>query len=260
MSIHAARCGRHILCKKAMALTLEDADAMIRAAKDAGVKLVIAYQHRTFPQHRIWRSLVERGALAGPLFIRLEDIRGVRPKTAMHRNSMNGGPIIDMAGHFFDLVRYYTGAEPLRVTAHGHCFGSAKPELAAFDDLAIDAAEMIVEYTDGHVLSANINWGLPAGHPGLTRAWIASADVVSVQREGRVSVRYRDREVIHDPPDQPNGTEGRVSDLVDAVANDKRPEVAGEDGRVALAVCLAALESIRTDSTVQLSPFMEERA
>ena len=255
MTIHAARCGRHILTEKAIALTLADADAMIAAAAEAGVKLVVDHQHRTFPEHRTWRALIQRGVLAGPLFIRFEDARGIRPKTAMHRRSLNGGPVIDMAGHYFDMVRYYTGAEPVRVSAHGHCFGQARPELDAFDDLAIDAAEILVEYTGGHVLSVNVNWGLPMGHPGRSQMAITSADVVSVPAAGRISVRHRDREELYDPVPGVAGTAGRVADLVTAVTTGARPEVAGEDGRVALSVCLAALEAIATGRTVELADF-----
>lgn len=253
MAVHAAKQRRHVLTEKAMALTLEDADAMIEAAADARVKLAVAYQHRTFPEHRTCRRLIEDGVLAGPLFIRFEDIRGIRPKTAMHRLGMNGGPVIDMAGHFFDLVRFYTGSEPVSVTAHGHCLGRAKPELRAFDDLATDAAEILVPYTNGHVLSACVNWGLPSGHPGRTHMHITSADAVCTPVPGKVSVRYHDREVLYDHVPGKAGTAGRVDDLVSAAAHDTRPEVAGEDGRKALAVCLAALESIETGKTVNLA-------
>jgi predicted dehydrogenase len=253
MAIHAADRGRHVLTEKAIALTLDDADAMVRAAAAAGVKLVVAYQYRTLPEYRTWRALVERGFLTGPLHVRFEDTRGVRPKTAMHRRGMNGGPVIDMAGHYVDAVRYLTGAEPVRVTAHGHCFGRNKPELKAFDDLAIDAAEILVEYTGGHVLSVSVNWGLPAGHPGRGQMCITTADVVSTPVDGRISVRYADREILYDPVPGLRGTAGRIDDLVNAVVNDRRPEVAGEDGRVALAACLAALESIEAGRTVDLN-------
>jgi predicted dehydrogenase len=253
MAIHAARCGRHVLCEKAMALTLTDADAMIAAAAAASVKLAIAYQHRAFPVHRTWQSLIRRNLLGGPLFIRMEDVRGIRPKTAMHRRGMNGGPVIDMAGHFFDLVRYYTGAEPMRVTAHGHCFGRSKPELSSFQDLAIDAAEILVEYSGGHVLSANLNWGLPAGHPGSTRMCISSPEVVSVPLDNRISVRHKDREELYDPVPGIEGTAKRIDDLVRSTEDKTRPEVAGEDGRVALAVCLAALQSIESGKTEPLA-------
>jgi 1,5-anhydro-D-fructose reductase (1,5-anhydro-D-mannitol-forming) len=253
MAIVAATHGRHVLTEKAIALTLDDADAMIQAAADAGVTLVVGYQHRTFPEHRTWRSLIRDRVLSGPLFIRFEDVRGIRPKVAMHRKSMNGGPVIDMAGHFVDLVRYYTGAEPVRVTAQGHCFGRAKPELKEFDDLAVDAAEIVVEYTQGHVLSAYVNWGLPSGHPGRTQTCITSADAVSVPVSGKVSVRQKDREILYDPVPGTAGTAGRIADLVDAVTHHTRPEVAGEDGRIALAVCLAALESIDTGKAVELA-------
>jgi 1,5-anhydro-D-fructose reductase (1,5-anhydro-D-mannitol-forming) len=252
MTVHAANCGRHVLTEKAIALTLEDADRMIEAAAAAGVKLAVGYQHRTLPRHRTWRALIERGVLSGPLLVRFEDTRGVRPKTAMHRRGMNGGPVIDMAGHHVDMVRYYTGAEPVRISACGHCFGASKPELRAFDDLAIDAAEILVEYEGGHVLSACVHWGLPAGHPGRSEMSIRTADAVSVPAGDRISVRYADREVRYDPVPGVTGTAGRVADLVNAITANERPEVAGEDGRIALAACLAALESIETGRTVNL--------
>jgi predicted dehydrogenase len=249
-SIHAARAGRHVLCEKAMALTLEDADAMIAAAAEGNVKLVVSYQHRTFPHHRKWHELVRDGVLEGPLFIRLEDVRGIRPKLAMHSRGRNGGPLVDMAGHFFDLVRYYKGAEPVSVSASGHCFGKDKAGLESVRDPAIDAAEMLVRYTDGHVLSASINWGLPKGHPGRSEACLVGPRAVSSLAGGKVSVRYDDREVLYETGAWPTGPSGRVADLVDAIANDSRPEVSGEDGRIALEVCLAALRAVETGETV----------
>jgi len=253
MAGHAAKHGRHVLTEKAIALTLEDADSMIAAAAAAGVKLVVAYQHRTFPQHRTWRSLVQRGILEGPLHVRFEDIRSIRPKPAMHRRSMNGGPVIDMAGHHFDLLRYFTGGEPLRVTAHGHCFGASKPELRNIEDPAVDAAEILVEYTGGHVLSTYINWGLPAGYPGSFSASVRTAEVVSVPVKDGIAVRRGENEELCETVPGLTGTAGRVEDLVSAIEADARPEVAGEDGRKALEVCLAALESIATGKTVELA-------
>jgi predicted dehydrogenase len=198
------------------------------------------------------RASLRNGILAGPLLIRFEDTRSIRPKTAMHRTSMNGGPVIDMAGHFFDMVRFYTGCEPIRVTAHGHCFGRGKPELEPFDDLAVDAAEILVEYTGGHILSACVNWGLPTGNPGRQQMCITTSEAVSVPAGDGISVRYADREVIYDPVPGIGGTAGRVEDLVTAIAGDARPEVAGEDGRIALAVCLAAMQSIEEGRTVEI--------
>ena len=56
----------------------------------------------------------------------------------MHRQSANGGPLIDMAGHFFDGMSFITGSIPERVYARGHTFGEGKERLAGIPDLALD--------------------------------------------------------------------------------------------------------------------------
>ena len=87
---------KHILCEKPIALTLEQADAMIDAARQHGVLLSVSFQYRAFTRNVKCRQLLREGAFGGPVFFRYTDIREVRPKLAMHRKSMNGGPVIDI--------------------------------------------------------------------------------------------------------------------------------------------------------------------
>lgn len=82
---------------------------------------------------------------------------------------------------------------------------------------------------------------------------ITNAETVATPASGRMSVRYNDREVLHEYVKGVSGTAGRIEDLVHAVGHDMRPEVAGEDGRTALSVCLGALESIETGKCVNLT-------
>lgn len=62
------------------------------------------------------------------------------------------GPVHEMAGHFFDLVRWLTGAEPESVSAHSHVFGRDKPPLAPIDhdDFDIGSADILTRFTDGY--------------------------------------------------------------------------------------------------------------
>lgn len=113
ITCYAAQRGRHILCEKPMAPSIEDADAMIDAAQRHGVHLTIGHQYREFARYKRIKELCDAGTLGSPLMVRLQDFREVRPKLAMHRQSMNKGPVLDMAAHWFDLMRFFTGAEPL---------------------------------------------------------------------------------------------------------------------------------------------------
>ena len=49
--IAAAEAGKHVLCEKPMATTLEGCDQMIKATKKAGVKFMVAENHRFLPAH-----------------------------------------------------------------------------------------------------------------------------------------------------------------------------------------------------------------
>jgi len=64
MVIAAAKSGKHVLCEKPMATTLEGCDQMINATKKAGVKFMIAENHRFLLLERTpnksWRRFVDR--------------------------------------------------------------------------------------------------------------------------------------------------------------------------------------------------------
>lgn len=247
----AAKHGRHVLSEKPLALTLEQADAVIACAKENGVCLSTSLQYRGNPRYVKIRELFDEGAFGGPIFARFADVREVRPKVAMHRKSMNGGPIVDMAGHYFDLMRYITSEEPVTVYARGHIYGQGKQRLAGIDDLEIDAATIEVAMTGGHVLSVFVNWGMPEGYAGYGDE-IVMGPMMSVRPlEGKLEALYGDKrkEMIELGPGSPGPTP-RINSLVAAIRGEGPIEVSGEDGRVALSVSLAALKSIRTGMPV----------
>lgn len=246
--------GRHVLCEKPMALTLEQADRMLAAAQANNVKLEICHQYRSFPKYLKYRELVESGAFGGPVFARFVDVREVRPKIAMHRTSMNGGPVVDVGCHFFDLMRFVTGCDPQRVYARGHVFGRGKKRLEGIDDLAIDAAEITVDYAGGHVLSAFLDWGMPESFPGIGSEMLAGPDMVVRPTDSQVEAVCADRVILHDLTGAGAvGHAARMVTLVAAIEQNIDPGVTGQDGRTSLKVSLAALESIRTGLPVCLA-------
>jgi predicted dehydrogenase len=62
-AVAAARAGKHVLVEKPLALSLADADAMIEAARAAGVLLAVALQRRTDPDFAAVKAAVEAGEL-----------------------------------------------------------------------------------------------------------------------------------------------------------------------------------------------------
>jgi predicted dehydrogenase len=71
VAIASARAGKHILCEKPMAVTLEQADAMIAAAEQNHVKLMVAESARFQANYRTIKDCLDRGYIGNPILLRI---------------------------------------------------------------------------------------------------------------------------------------------------------------------------------------------
>ncbi len=94
ITIDAAQSGvKGILCEKPMCVNLAEADAMIKACEEHGVKLAIGHQRRFYPHNVEARRLIAAGEIGKPLLIVCRVRDGL----------MNNGT------HYIDLMRYWLG-------------------------------------------------------------------------------------------------------------------------------------------------------
>ncbi len=247
----AAENGRHVFCEKPLALTIEEGRKTLTTIEKQGVRFMPCFQQRDRLLTKKQRELFRAGAFGGPVRMLFSDVREVRPKTAMHRLSMNGGPVIDMACHLFDVMRYITGEEAVKVHATGDIFGKAKKRLAGIDELAIDEASIEVMLNGGHKLSMYLNWGMPESfaYPFNTISMVGPELAVYAQG-GNVVANYGEKQETW--PDEHPGIRDRLENLVEAIRNEKAPDLTGEDAMATLRMSLASLESIRTGQIVEL--------
>src|SRR5438874_8140327 len=70
-TVAAAGAGKHVLCEKPLALSLDDAQAMVEACRAAGVVLGTNHHLRNAVTHRTLRRLVAEGAIGAPLAVRV---------------------------------------------------------------------------------------------------------------------------------------------------------------------------------------------
>lgn len=70
VTIEAAQAGKHILCEKPMAISLEEADAMIDAAEENEVKLMIAESARFSAETRLLKGYLDAGYIGNPILLR----------------------------------------------------------------------------------------------------------------------------------------------------------------------------------------------
>ncbi len=115
-TIKAAQAGKHILCEKPLANTVEDVDAMTEAAKKAGVVLMEAFMYRHHPQTLKVKELVDSGAIGklqvihGAFTFKIGDEDDVRLNA-----SLGGGGIWDVGCYPISYARLIVGAEPVEV-------------------------------------------------------------------------------------------------------------------------------------------------
>jgi len=267
VALAAANAQCHILCEKAMALTLIDADEMIAVAKAKDVCFAVCHQYRSLARFQSMKHLIDEGRVGNPLYMRFTEMREVRPKLAMHRLALNGGPIHDMSGHLFDLARFLTGSEAESVSAVGTVFGKDKKRLDSINDFGIDTAEIQVRFEGGHCLSIGINWGLPEDTPGYSQDLVHGSlgvmysddksnpdrflgdlsDSVCIVVKDATGAERIDCTKDHDGP------QACIDDLLNSINTGEPCQFSGSEGRAALCLILASLEAIETGQSVHLT-------
>ncbi len=117
-TIKAAQAGKHILCEKPIAVTVEEVDAMVAAAKKNNVVLMEAFMYRCHPATMRIKQLAQEGAVGKVRVIRasfcynwyaLDNVRYSLP--------LAGGALMDVGCYCLNFARYIAGADPVEAKA-----------------------------------------------------------------------------------------------------------------------------------------------
>jgi predicted dehydrogenase len=109
--------GKHVLCEKPMAPSVEDATAMVAAAKASGRQAAIGFTFRRSPAIAAIRDQVERGGIGRPLHFNGHywcDY-GCDPRAPMswrYKGGPGSGALSDIGSHLLDLAEFVCG--PIR--------------------------------------------------------------------------------------------------------------------------------------------------
>jgi len=111
-TIEALNAGHHVICEKPMALSVDDADRMIDAARRAGRQLMIAQCIRFWPEYRYLKQCVEKETYGKLLSLNMYRMGG-RPIWSWENwftdPARSGGPPYDLHIHDVDFVNYMLG-------------------------------------------------------------------------------------------------------------------------------------------------------
>lgn len=260
LCVAAAQAGKHILCQKPMALSLEDCDRMIAAAGNAGVVLALAFQMRHDPANIKMRELVQSGELGKIAVVRRRHCIGVlldegfvNGPTHWHVEAdKNMGMFMDDATHPADWFHWMLG-KPVSVMAEiDNVITNVAPDDNGVALFRFSQGEMGILFNSSTVVVGE-NTTEIYGEKACVIQNYGDAPSCGVPRcpDGPALKMFRygasDWEDLGIPIPSDHGERIRAvpRPWVDSLINGTPPAAIGQDGRVACEMILGAYQSAR---------------
>jgi myo-inositol 2-dehydrogenase/D-chiro-inositol 1-dehydrogenase len=249
--VAAAGAGRHVFCEKPMAVTLPEADRAIDAARAAGVVLQVGFNRRFAADWRAARAALDAGTLGTPRLLRslTRDPGGFDPSRVLPDTIF-----LETLIHDFDTLRFLNpGAEAVEVFATA----GALVEPAWRDRGLLDTAVVTVRFDNGAMAVAEACFEAAYGYDvrGEVLGSGGMATMGDGRRSGMVFSGPAGRLVETVRGDQelfPDAYTAELGAFLGAIREGRPAPVTGEDARAALAIALAAAESVRTGRPVRV--------
>lgn len=260
VTVDALRSGRHVLCEKPMATTLEDAAQMIEEAKKNDRILMLDHNQRFLGPHQKARAILKSGELGKILSFRTAfGYSGPETWSAdksrntwfFKKNSAAMGAIGDLGLHKVDLIRWLTGDDIDEVCT-----------ALSTRDKRNDTGEMI-EVDDNAVCLLKMKTGI-IGSMAASWTYYGRSDNSTVFYCQNGVLRVLDdpeHEIIIERKEgqceklQPFGTQsnlGVIDSFVNSIITGTPAEISAEDGYEALSVIIACIESADKKSFVKV--------
>lgn len=259
--IQLSKFGKHILVEKPMALTLDDADAMIEACDKSGCKLFVIKQNRFNVPVVKAREALEEGRF-GKMVLGTVRVRWCRPQAYYDQDSWrgtwayDGGVLTNQASHHVDLLEWMMGdVESV----------FAKSTTALVDIEAEDTAIVTIKFKNGAlgiieattaVRPKDLEGSLSLlGEKGSVEIGGFAVNEMKVwnfleEKDGDTDVM--DKYSVNPPNVYGFGHQAYYEHVVDCITNGKEHLVDGLVGRKSLELINAIYESIETGKEVFL--------
>ncbi|WP_062349565.1 Gfo/Idh/MocA family protein [Herbidospora yilanensis] len=136
IAIAALEAGKHVLCEKPLANTVEEAEAMAAAARAAaarGVRSMVAFNYRRVPAVALARQLVAEGRLGTIRHVRAQYLQDwiVDPDFPLvwrlQKDKAGSGALGDIGAHIIDTAQFILGEHLTGVSAITETFIKERP-------------------------------------------------------------------------------------------------------------------------------------
>ena len=165
--LKALELGKPVLVEKPIALSLADADRVIRTIEKSGVPVHVGYSRRYKERYQIAKEQIVQGRV-GRLTGGAARVFNSRSQAlGMLQRNPHATPVVDALTYYVDLMNWFhEGHRLVEVYARGQK-GVLKD--AGYPDVE-DISYAILTYSDGAVINLGISYALPAKYPALGHA------------------------------------------------------------------------------------------
>ncbi|WP_404455516.1 Gfo/Idh/MocA family protein [Oceanobacillus kapialis] len=246
----AAGLGKHVICEKPIARTLDDAKEMIDFCNRQGVQLFIGHVVRFFPEYRMAKSVIQSKAIGTAKVVKTS-------RKSSFPSSWNdwysdqgssGGLILDLVIHDFDFLRW--------------CFGEVErvygKSLYGKGHAGKEYALITLRFKNGMIAQVEGSWS----HQKFATSFEFAGDKGAVEYDStkeRPFVAALDQKLQKEPPatiprspikESPYYKE--LAHFMECIEKRSEPLVTPEDGLQALRIALAAIQSIAENRPVEI--------
>ena len=241
-ALMAAAHSKHVLMEKPIARTVDEALQMRRACADAGVKLMVAENHRFLPTVVRAKELLDSGDIG--------DLRAVNMTcdwfgdTGGWRNSLEsagGGSFLDAGIHYADTLVHFGGMPEL-------LYAAAPPRVLGKE--GEDGVSMVAHLPGGAIASIVFSNGTRLSDERLEIVVAGTEETLFFHPFGDAIERQSLEGGRMEPVGGPGAFSAMLTEFRDSILEDREPAMSADEGIADLRVVLAAYRSVETRAPV----------
>jgi len=256
ITVAAAKAGKHILCEKPMATTIEECNLMEKAAKENNVNLQIGFMRRFDQSFIAAKKLIDEGRIGDVVMVRSNTRGPSIPKPWMYDISKSNGPLAEVNSHDIDSLRWFTGSDFKTIYAIG---GNYR---------CLDAKKDFPDFYDNVTLNASFKngcQGMIDGAQGVLYGYDARCEILGTK--GCIYLGNTNENSVICCTDNMQKSQEYVNswrnlfhdayyredcDFINCILENRTPRCTANDGKMALLTVLAGNLSIKENKIVEI--------
>ncbi len=248
-TIRTAKAGKHVLCEKPMCTTVQDAEAMTAACREARRRLMVAYRlhYERYNLEAIKMCREKRFGQIKMIDAEFSFPIGDPTQWRLNRELAGGGSLMDIGIYCLQATRYLTGEEPASVYAQSWSSDPVK-----FKEVEENIA-FTLKFPSGIIANCYSSYGAAGMNryrAAGTEGWVEMDPAYTYS--GLMLRHYHDEKLTRTNPSTEGQFAAEIDAFSDAIQHDRDVATPGEEGWRDMKILMACYESARTGKSVSL--------